>query len=111
MRTIDQVLFADLIDYAGLSPLPTAGSFRGFLNLPAATALAGRGASAARLVAVIEETDPAAFAITATGLRWRDTGVTMAGLGRAREQFAAFGSRSFDEPVADLMALGMVKTS
>jgi hypothetical protein len=83
----------------------------GFLNLLAAAALASTGAPAAQLVAVIEETDPAAFGVTASGLRWRDTRVAIVDLVRAREQFAAYGSCSFAEPVADLVSLGMVTVS
>ena len=83
----------------------------GFLNLLAAAALASTGSPAARLVAVIEETDPAAFGVTVSGLRWRGTRVAIADLVRAREQFAAYGSCSFTEPVADLVSLGMVTVS
>ncbi|MFC2177413.1 hypothetical protein ACFLRH_03235 [Actinomycetota bacterium] len=91
---------------------PDPGVMRhGFLNLVAATALVYTGASQAQLVGVIEETDPAAFAITAPGLQWQHHVVGVADLVRAREQFAAYGSGSFAEPVADLVALGMVEPS
>jgi hypothetical protein len=91
---------------------PDPGVMRhGFLNLLAATALARLGATDRRLVEVIEETDPAAFAVTTSGLRWRDDRVAIADLVRTREQFTAYGSCSFEEPVADLVALGMVKAS
>ena len=83
----------------------------GFLNLLAASALAGLGTPPERLVAVIEETDPVAFAVTVAGLRWRDIRVPVADLVRAREQFVAYGSCSFEEPVADLVRLGMVRAS
>jgi hypothetical protein len=91
---------------------PDPGVMRhGFLNLLAAAALVQTGASHDQLVGVIEETDAEAFTITAAGLQWQGHGVGVADLVRAREQFAAYGSCSFAEPVADLVALGMVKPS
>ncbi len=91
---------------------PDPGVMRhGFLNLLAATALAQTGSPVDRLVEVIEETNPGAFTTTAAGLQWRDHRVGVADLVRTRRQFAAYGSCSFAEPVADLVALGMVKAS
>jgi len=69
----------------------------GFVNLLAA---AGRGDDAR---AIVEEPDPAAFTVAAGGLAWRDR---EAGVAAARRRFTAFGSCSFDEPVADLLAAG-----
>lgn len=80
----------------------------GFLNLLTATALAGSGARHEALVEVLEDTDPASFAVTASELRWRETRAPIADLVRTRERFAAYGSCSFREPVADLVGLGMV---
>ncbi len=91
---------------------PDPGVMRhGFLNLLAATALVRTGSPVEQLVDVIEETDPAAFITTVAGLQWRDHRVGVADLVRTREHFAAYGSCSFAEPVADLVALGMVKAS
>jgi hypothetical protein len=73
----------------------------GFVNLLAATALPD-----ADTVAIVGEADPAAFELSAAGLRWRDRVADADALARARELFTAYGSCSFDEPVEDLLALG-----
>jgi hypothetical protein len=79
----------------------------GFLNVFAAATLAWRGSGAAEVGAVLHEDRPDAF-------RMRDDNLGVGGrrleaeeLARARAEFAmSFGSCSFDEPVADLQALG-----
>jgi hypothetical protein len=76
----------------------------GFVNLLAATALAD-----ADTVAIIGETDPGAFELSASGLRWRDHAADADALVRTRELFRAYGSCSFDEPVADLIEFGMLE--
>jgi hypothetical protein len=76
----------------------------GFVNLLAATALPD-----ADTVAIIAEADPDAFELSASGLRWRDRFAGCDALVRARELFTAFGSCSFDEPVADLVAHGVLE--
>ncbi len=82
----------------------------GFLNLLTAGALATEGAPEDVLVSAIEETDPAAFRVGPTGLAWRDRRVTAATLRTLRQDgFTAYGSCSFDEPVADLTALGVLE--
>jgi hypothetical protein len=76
----------------------------GFVNLLAATALPD-----ADTVAIIGEADPGAFSLDAGGLRWRDAVAGTDALARARELFTAYGSCSFDEPVADLVAHGVLE--
>jgi hypothetical protein len=76
----------------------------GFVNLLAATALAGSHA-----VAIVGESDPDAFELSADGLRWRDRFADAAALARARRLFTAYGSCSFEEPVADLVAHGVLE--
>jgi hypothetical protein len=75
----------------------------GFVNLLAATALTGAPA-----VEVIEEADPGAFGLDRDGLRWRGHRADAAAISRARSLFTAFGSCSFDEPVEDLTAAGVL---
>jgi hypothetical protein len=88
---------------------PALGVMRhGFVNLIAAAALANIGWDHERVLAVISETDPAAFALRAAGLSWRDIRIPVRDLARTRRRFAAYGSCSFSEPVTDLVALGMV---
>lgn len=75
----------------------------GFVNLLAATALPGADAPA-----IIAEADPHAFELSADGLRWRDRFADAGALARARRLFTAYGSCSFEEPVADLVAHGVL---
>jgi hypothetical protein len=78
----------------------------GFVNLLAATALVGADGAA-----IIGEADPGAFALSADGLRWRDHVADAGALARARGLFTAYGSCSFEEPVADLVAHGILEDS
>ena len=85
------------------------GTMHGFLNVFAAATLAWDGVGAAEVEAVLGEERPDAF-------RWRDDGLAVGDrlletekLARARTEFAmSFGSCSFDEPVADLRAMGVL---
>jgi hypothetical protein len=76
----------------------------GFVNLLAATALPDGDT-----VAIVGEADRGAFELTADGLRWRDRVASADALARARRLFAAYGSCSFEEPVADLVAHGILE--
>ena len=80
----------------------------GFLNLLAASALAGRVSGEKREQIVAEE-DPGAFSFDDDAFTWRDERIDVAELARTRkEAFVAYGSCSFSEPVDDLIALGML---
>lgn len=68
----------------------------GFLNVLLAAGRAGE-ASRSEIAAIIAEEDPKALPL-------RDEAV----MRRARQRFIAYGSCSFDEPVADLRALGVL---
>ncbi|MCL4845257.1 MAG: hypothetical protein KJ066_01865 [Acidobacteria bacterium] len=94
----------------------------GFVNLFAGAALAhatlaaaggdglgaaGRERLVSRLVAMLDERDPAAFLDTGEALAWRGGRIGIAEITAARRDFAlSFGSCSFDEPVDELTALG-----
>jgi hypothetical protein len=78
----------------------------GFVNLLAATALPDEDT-----VAIVGEAEPGAFGLTASGLRWRDRVADADALVRARELFRAYGSCSFDEPVADLIEYGVLEAA
>ena len=80
----------------------------GFLNLLMAGALARRGATREEIGAVVAEEEPGAFVLSAAGFKWRDDTVRVGELTEARAQFASYGSCSFDEPIADLVELGMI---
>lgn len=82
----------------------------GFLNLVGAAVLAsahdlGPGA----LAPVVEDTEPGSFTLTAARFAWRDLEADPGRIARARRDlFFAYGSCSFDEPVEDLLALGIL---
>jgi hypothetical protein len=87
---------------------PTGAHMHGFLNLLAASALAGRVPLEA-LRRVVSEEDPDAFALDDACLQWRGERIALDELRSARERrFVAYGSCSFSEPVGDLIALGML---
>lgn len=81
----------------------------GFLNVVLGAALATGGAAPDTVAAAISETDPSALDMGVAGLRWRDHRFGVAALRKVRHHvFPAYGSCSFDEPVEDLMAMGVV---
>jgi hypothetical protein len=78
----------------------------GFLNVFLAAAFAWHGKRA--IEPVLAETDPASFRFDDRA-RWRDWTLDAAQIQEARLQFAhSFGSCSFEEPVRDLQALGLL---
>ena len=90
---------------------PGAGVMRhGFLNLLAAAALATEGADLEDVTAAVADTDPEAFVVTTTGLAWRGRRMAAGSLLAMRHRlFPAYGSCSFDEPVDDLVAMGILE--
>jgi hypothetical protein len=81
----------------------------GFLNVFAAAAFARAGASSAELEAVLAEEDASAFHLDDEALAWRQLRVATDSITATRAGFAtSFGSCSFAEPVADLVALGIL---
>ena len=88
---------------------PVLGTrMHGFVNLFAAGALARAHAlSAEQIRDVLADEDPEHFAFGAAGLHWSGRFVATAEIAAARQQAVlSFGSCSFDEPRADLRALG-----
>jgi hypothetical protein len=78
----------------------------GFLNVFLAACFAHHGER--NLEPILAETDPAAFRFTDRA-HWRDRSLDVDQVRAARTRFAhAFGSCSFDEPVRDLEALGLL---
>lgn len=87
----------------------TGYTMHGFLNVLCAAVFASMGAGADALSGVLEEEDPAAFALDAGGLRVRDRHARAEDIANARRHhFVAYGSCSFDEPTRELTALGIV---
>lgn len=63
----------------------------------------------AEIEALLVEERPAAFEFSPTGMGWRGRFLRFDEIAEARERFAhGFGSCSFDEPLADLRALGLL---
>lgn len=82
----------------------------GFLNVLSASALCDGGADETQLIDVLEEVDPTAFTLGRAGLEWQGQRIPVTTIKSVREaQFPSYGSCSFDEPVADLIALGMLE--
>jgi hypothetical protein len=75
----------------------------GFLNVLLAVAAALDGADTGRLAAVLAETDPGRVVAQVAGL---DADHAQ----QVRSRFRSFGTCSTDEPVADLMRLGLVSS-
>lgn len=81
----------------------------GFLNVFAASALAWQGAPPAQVEAALAEAAPSAFRFEDDALVWRGERLATAALAECRQAFAcSFGSCSFEEPLADLRALGVL---
>jgi hypothetical protein len=78
----------------------------GFLNVFLAAAFAWHGKS--NIEPILVETDPDAFRFDEQA-RWRDWFLDVGQIRQARQQFAhSFGSCSFEEPIHDLQALGLL---
>jgi hypothetical protein len=95
---------------AGLHHAIRRGDAHGFLNLLAAAVFAhAEGLSADELVPLLAEEDPEAFAVDPGGLAVNGRRADAAAIADARRDlFVAYGSCSFDEPVEDLTALGLL---
>lgn len=82
-------------------PGAPTGTMHGFINVFMAAALIN---DAER---ILMEEDPSAFRFDDESASWRGHAVTTEHLGRVRREFAiAFGSCSFQEPIAELSELG-----
>ena len=87
---------------AGLHHAVAGEEQLGFLNLLAAVVFAGDEEQA------LEERDPDSFALT-EHFAWRDRTATAEDVARVRRTlFASIGSCSFEEPVGELEALGLL---
>lgn len=82
----------------------------GFINLFLGAALTRSARlDEATTAQILDETSAGAFRFTDDGASWRNRTIDIVSLARARETFAlGFGSCSFDEPIRDLHALGLI---
>jgi hypothetical protein len=83
----------------------------GFLNVFIAAALVRvRRADAAAAEAILAGQCGTDFKFTDEGVRWHDRFLEATELARVRETFAlSYGSCSFDEPIADLKEMGLMR--
>lgn len=79
----------------------------GFVNLFLTAVVLNTGGSEDQALAILEETSIDAFEFSDATIRWRSICLTTAQIRDARQNFAiSFGSCSFEEPIAELKALG-----
>jgi len=87
----------------------TGFTHHGFVNLLVACTAAEAGRDMATLTAMVADDDPRSFALDREGVRWRDEKFGASSVSRGRQSlFVGYGSCSFDEPVDDLTALGVL---
>ncbi|HEY3928303.1 MAG TPA: hypothetical protein VGL89_08010 [Candidatus Koribacter sp.] len=85
------------------------GTMHGFLNVFLAAAMVRRGYANMLVEQVLAEENPRAFQFSDDAVRWRDAQFSSAELTDVRTNFAiAFGSCSFEDPITDLQALGLL---
>lgn len=81
-----------------------SGTMFGYLNVLLAAALAWRASGEDMVAALLDERDPAAFALGDDVLRWRDQTFGMDEMREVRTRFMhGFGSCSFREPMDEFM--------
>jgi hypothetical protein len=92
------------------SPDSPHAIMHGFVNVFVAAAFAWHGIDRATIIGVLHECDPETFEFGDDMLTWRGRTLSTLQIAEARRDFAhSFGSCSFEEPVADLKALGWLK--
>ena len=87
---------------------PPRSVMHGFVNVfLTAAMLSERVIDEPAAAELLAETDPSAFTWADNAVSWRGNALTLEALTRSRARFAhSYGSCSFDEPIADLKALG-----
>jgi hypothetical protein len=91
------------------APDSSSATMFGFLNVFLAAAFLEHGMGRADALALLEETSPDAFCFEEEGIGWRSHRLADAELRHTRRRSAlAFGSCSFQEPIDDLHALGLL---
>jgi hypothetical protein len=90
-------------------PDSARGTMHGFLNVFLAASFARTGRRPEIMEQILREENPRAIHFSEQGVEWRGEQLSAADLGESRANFAiAFGSCSFEEPVADLRTLGLL---
>ena len=94
------------LTYAADAP---SGTMHGYLNVFLASAYLLHGMPEEEAVVLLDETDIKAFAFAEQGVTWHGRRLHPDQLGAARAYATAFGSCSFDEPVTELLAAGVLR--
>ncbi len=90
-------------------PGSARGTMHGFLNVFLAAVLIHTGASEGEATRLLEDCSPDAFHFDDESVRWQSHRLGGEQIRQTRERFAiGFGSCSFEEPVNDLEALGLL---
>lgn len=90
-------------------PASASGTMHGFLNLFLAAILIFTGANEQDATLLLDERSPDAFRFDEESVHWRAYRLTREQIQKARESFAiSFGSCSFEEPVRELEAFGLL---
>ena len=86
------------------------GAWRhGFVNILLASVAASEGEPRSVVEAIVAETDPESFSVTATAARWGQVFAAGSTIRRSRRNgFHAFGSCDLDEPIDALRTLDML---
>jgi hypothetical protein len=81
----------------------------GFINILMASALAEAGEDVDMVEAVVADTNPANFSLSATFASWRDREIPGSALRRMRQSgFVSYGSCDFDGPIEAVEQLGFL---
>jgi hypothetical protein len=92
-------------------PKSPVGKMYGFLNVFVASALMHAGEGEETGIAVLEESDPSAFAFEDDAIVWRDKRMSAEQMEASRRDFAiSFGSCSFREPIDELAPLILARS-
>lgn len=95
---------------AGLHHPLRSAEMHGFLNVFLAAAFAWHGAEPSLVLEILDDRDARSFAFWDDAASWRGQALSTAQIQDARRDFAhSFGSCSFEEPIADLRALELLR--
>lgn len=90
-------------------PNSLQGIMHGFLNVFLAAGFARKGYAALFVDRVLQEKHPQAFKFNSDSVEWHEAKLSAAEIAEMRTKFAiAFGSCSFEEPIADLRAIRLL---
>lgn len=81
----------------------------GYLNVLLAAAAALRGAGLSAATDALLETDARTINVSETAIKWREQSLDDKGVTALRQFFVSFGSCSFDEPVGEARAMGLLQ--